>query len=78
MATRVTVNQPGSISVKVGGQNPATVQSISYGTRTLKSAADLTYAGANTGDVIIYNANTKTFSVENIVASVTEVDGGLF
>lgn len=78
MATRVTVNQPGSISVRVGGQNPASVQAITYGTRTLKSAADLLYAGANTGDVVTYNAETKNFVVDNISNSITDIDGGIF
>lgn len=74
----VTVNPPATINVRVGPQNPATVQSIAYGTRTLKSASDLTVAGANTGDVIIYDSATKTFAVEPINNSIVLIDGGIF
>ena len=54
----VTISQPAVINVKVGNK-PATVQSITYGTRTLKSATDLTIAGANTtANLYITNSGT--------------------
>ena len=52
----VTISQPAVINVKVGNK-PATVQSITYGSRTLKSATDLTISGGNTGDVKIGRAH---------------------
>ena len=74
----VTIRPPASISVRVGDQNPATVQSLAYGSRTLKSAADLYIQGANTGDVIVFDSTTKTFSVEPVNNSLAVIDGGIF
>ena len=74
----VIVTPPSTIKVQVGNQFTGTVQSIAYGTRTLKSATDLTIAGANTGDAIIYNSTTKNFEVLPVTSTPTLVDGGLF
>ena len=41
----VIVTPPSTIKVQVGNQFTGTVQSINYGTRTLKSATDLTISG---------------------------------
>mgnify|MGYP006273838135 CR=1 FL=1 len=76
MAT-VTVRQPAVINVKVGNK-PATVQSINYGTRTLKSATDLSLTGAQNGDAIIYDSANNNFVVTNIAAGITDIDAGLF
>ena len=73
----VTVTQPAVINVKVGNK-PATVQSINYGTRTLKSAADLSIAGAQNGDAIIYDSANNSFVVTNVAAGITDIDAGLF
>jgi len=73
-----TNSQIGTINVRVGNQNPTKVQTITYGARTLKSATDLNIIGGNTGDVIMYNANTKTFSVTNIDTTIGSIDGGIF
>ena len=73
----VTVRQPTTINVKVGNK-PATVQSISYGGRTLKSATDLELVGAQNGDVIVYQANTNNFIVEPVSALTPSLDQGFF
>lgn len=59
----VTVRQPATVKVRVEG-NKTKVQTLSYGTKTLRSLTDLTLTGANTGDVIVYNSETKTFSAK--------------
>lgn len=73
----VTVTQPSTIKVQVGGK-PTTVQSINYGSRTLKGASDLNLTGANTGDVIVYNVANNDFTVTGIEAAVRHLDGGYF
>ena len=65
MAT-VTVRQPATIKVRVEGQKTR-VQTLTYGTKTMRSLTDLTLEGANTGDVIIYNSETKSFSAKAAV-----------
>jgi hypothetical protein len=55
---------------------PATVQTISYGTKTVRSLNDLGLTGANTGDVIVYNSQTETFNVRP-VGTATPVTGNL-
>jgi|APGre2960657423_1045063.scaffolds.fasta_scaffold00207_9 hypothetical protein len=73
----VTVRQPASVRVKIGtSARPETVQTISYGTKTLRSLNDLGITGANTGDVIVYNAQTETFNVRPLGTS-TPVTGNL-
>jgi hypothetical protein len=74
----VTVRPPSTISVRIGNQNPSTVQTTNSGTRTLKSASDLNISGGQTGDVITYDANTHGFSVTNINNSIGDIDGGIF
>ena len=74
---RVTVSQPSIIKVAVGNK-PATVQSINYGSRTLKGAADLTLAGGQNGDVIVYDSANNDFHVTNIAAAITDIDAGFF
>lgn len=74
MAT-VTVRQPATVKVRVEGQK-SRVQTLSYGTKTLRSLTDVSLTGANTGDVIIYNAETKTFSAKGLGAD-TPIHGHL-
>ena len=74
----VTVTPPSTIKVQVGNQFTGTVQSIAYGTRTLKSATDLTIGAANTGDAIIYNSTSKNFEVLPITNAITDLDAGFF
>ena len=74
----VIVTPPSTIKVQVGNQFTGTVQSIAYGTRTLKSATDLTIGDANTGDAIIYNSSSKNFEVLPITDAITDLDAGFF
>lgn len=71
----VTVRQPSTIKVRVEGQR-SRVQSINYGSKTLRSSSDLNVTGANTGDVIVYNSQTNGFDVKPIGAA-TPVTGAL-
>lgn len=71
----VTVRQPATVRVRVEGQKTK-VQTLSYGTKTLRSLTDMSLTGANTGDVIVYNANTKTFSAKGL-GTDTPVHGHL-
>ena len=73
----VTVTQPGTINVRVGNK-PATVQSITYGARTLKSATDLSVAGAQDGDVITYDQANNSFFVTSVTNAITDLDAGTF
>jgi hypothetical protein len=74
MAT-VTVRQPATVKVRVEGQK-SRVQTLSYGTKTLRSLTDVSLTGANTGDVIVYNSETKTFSAKGLGAD-TPIHGNL-
>lgn len=74
---RVTVSQPSVIKVEVGNK-PATVQSVNYGSKTIRGSADLTLAGAQNGDVIIYDSANNNFHVTSISAAITDIDAGLF
>lgn len=71
----VTVRQPATVKVRVEGQKTK-VQTLSYGTKTLRSLTDLSLEGANTGDVIVYNSTTKTFSVKGL-GTDTPIHGNL-
>ena len=71
----VTVRQPATVKVRVEGQKTR-VQTLSYGTKTLRSLTDVGLTGANTGDVIVYNSETKTFNVKGLGAD-TPVHGNL-
>jgi hypothetical protein len=55
---------------------PTTVQTISYGTKTVRSLNDLGLTDAQTGDVIVYNADSQTFNVKPIGVA-TPVVGSL-
>jgi hypothetical protein len=62
----VTVNQPAAIRVRVEGQK-SRVQSVSYTTpKTLASSPDVNLEGAQTGDLLVYDANTKIFSSKGL------------
>jgi hypothetical protein len=73
----VTVTQPSVIQVQVNNQRP-TVQSINYGSKTIKGSADLRFTGAQNGDVIAYDSANNDFVVTNIAAAVTDIDAGTF
>lgn len=71
----VTVRQPATVRVRIEGQK-SKVQTLSYGTKTLRSLTDVGLTGANTGDVIVYNSETKTFNVKGL-GTDTPVHGSL-
>ena len=71
----VTVRQPATVKVRVEGQKTK-VQTLAYGTKTLRSLTDLSLVGANTGDVIVYNSETKTFATKGL-GTDTPVHGSL-
>ena len=73
--TTVTVRQPATVRVRIEGQK-SRVKTLSYGTQTLRSLTDLSLTGANTGDVIVYNSTTKTFSAKGL-GTDTPIHGNL-
>jgi hypothetical protein len=81
---KVVVNNQslGPINVKQSNQTQSKVQSISYGQPLeIGKALDLVHnPSANTGDAIVYNANTNTFEIQEVTAAayVDYVFGGEF
>lgn len=74
----VKVTPPSTIKVQVGSITQPRVTSLSYGGRfALKNASDLNMAGAQTGDTIVYNSETDSFSIKT-PASAVNVDGGQY
>ena len=68
---------PSTVRVTVG-QNKPTVTALSYGTRTLKSASDLSLVGAQDGYSLIYKANTNSFVVGPASGVIVSLDNGTF
>ena len=68
----------GTVNVQIGQSPNPRATTIQYGGRTLKSATDLQYRGANDGDVIVYQANTNSFVVENLGNITPNLDSGFF
>jgi len=73
----MATNPPSTVRVTIGQNNPS-VTALSYGSRTLKSAADLNLTNAQDGYPIIYQANTNTFVVGPARAEILSVDNGFF
>jgi len=74
----IVVTPPSTIKVQVGNQFTGKVQSIAYGTRTLRSATDLNIGQAQTGDVITYDAANNSFYVTNVANDLLDLDAGFF
>jgi hypothetical protein len=76
----------GNIKVTVGTPTNPRATSITYGSRTLKSATDLSLVGAAQGFAIVYEANTNSFVTSNVIAiaenaivsGLALIDGGTF
>lgn len=66
----VTITPPSVIKVRVEGQS-SKVKSINYSPKTLKDSVDVSVAGANTGDVLTYDAASQLFSLKPIGANTT-------
>ena len=76
----------GNIKVTVGTPANPRATTITYGSRTLKSATDLNLNGVVDGDAIVYQANTNSFITSNTIAvaenaigvALEVIDGGIF
>jgi hypothetical protein len=68
---------PSTVQVSVG-QNKPTVTSLSYGTRTLKSASDLSLTNAQNGYAIIYQAATNSFVIGPASGVTQAIDNGTY
>lgn len=68
---------PSTVRVTVGSNKPS-VTALSYGTRTLKSASDLSLTGAEDGYAIVYRADTNSFEVGPASGVVTAIDNGTY
>lgn len=68
---------PATVRVTVGSNNPK-VTTLQYGSRTLKSASDLSLADATDNGVIVYRAGTNDFAVLPSNTTITVLDNGLF
>lgn len=67
----------GTVNVQVNKQQSSSVKSVGYGIRSLKGSTDLSLVSANTGDAIVYQANTNSFIVAP-VSGITGIDAGTF
>jgi len=77
----VIVTPPATIKVQVGSTAQPRVSTISYGgssTSSLKSASDLSMAGAQDRDVITYSAATDSFVIAPAENSRLIIDNGFF
>lgn len=68
---------PATVRVTVGQNNP-TVTSLSYGTRSLKSASDLNLTNAQDGYAIIYRADTNSFVIGPAGVAGVTIDNGTY
>ena len=69
----------GTVNVQIGQSSNPRAVAISYGGRTLKSASDLSLAGAEDGDVISYIAESNSFAVKPVSAlAIPKIDGGSY
>jgi hypothetical protein len=58
---------------------PTKVSLAPTSNQQLKSLTDLSIPpGANTGDIIIFDANTKSFKVESVSQGIPDIDAGFF
>jgi hypothetical protein len=68
---------PSTVRVSIGQNNP-TVTTLQYGSRTLKSASDLSLAEATDGSVITFVSATNTFAVRPANTVISVLDNGFF
>jgi len=69
----------GTVNVQVNKQQSGSVKTLNYGIRSLKGSTDLSLVSANSGDAIIYQANTNSFIVAPVSASgISGIDAGEF
>ncbi len=68
---------PSTVRVTIGQTNPK-VTTVQYGSRTLKSASDLSLAAATDGGVIVYRTSTNDFAVQSANTVISTLDNGSF
>ena len=68
---------PSTVRVTLG-QNKPTVTTLSYGTRTIKSASDVNMTNAQDGYALIYRAETDSFIVGPASGVVITIDNGTY
>lgn len=68
---------PSTVRVSIGQNNP-TVTTLQYGSRTLKSASDLSLAEATDGSVITFVSATNSFQVRPANTVISVLDNGFF
>lgn len=68
---------PSTVRVTIGANNPK-VTTLQYGSRTLKSASDLSLSDAHDGGVITYRSATNDFAVQYANTVISSLDNGFF
>lgn len=74
----VKVNPPSTIRVRVGTGITPRVSALNSAINTLSHLNDVNMTSAVDGSVVVYNANTNTFTVEDFTTSIRDVDAGYF
>lgn len=78
MGIKVQINTQGGASVAVKGQNRTSVRTVGIAPdsiiNSIAGLGDVNMSGAQTGDTLIYDANTQTFTISDIPV----VNGGTF
>jgi hypothetical protein len=75
----VIVTPPAVVKVRNGVATNPQVAAINYGGQNqLKTASDLSLAGAVDGGAITYHANTGLFTVNAVASTLTTADNGFF
>lgn len=74
----VKVNPPSTIQVRVGTGITPRVSALNSAINTLSHLNDVNMTSAVDGSVVVYNANTNTFTVEDFTTSIRDVDAGYF
>jgi hypothetical protein len=69
---------PATVQVSVGQARQPSVTSLSYGTRTIKSASDLSLVGAQDGYAIIYESATNSFKIGPASGVTIAIDNGTY
>ena len=68
---------PATVRVTVGQNNPS-VTTLQYGSRTLKSASDLSLAEATDGGVVTFVSATNSFAVKSANTVISVLYNGYF
>ena len=74
----VKVNPPSTIRVRVGSGITPRVNSLNSAINSLSHLNDVNMTSAMDGSVVVYKANTNTFTVEDFSRSLIDIDAGMF